>query len=304
MGDVRDKMTWPADATSVAGPAVAFSPARGAPVIAWRGNANSRNITLAVVLGQSGALAGSRLETHVSAEASQFAPALHFLGSQGLVMAWVGINEARTVNVATVDLPAGSAAVNVSNRVFVNSGGLGGGGAGPPSLSPFDPLPISLACLNDGGQLCVASARSGLNFDAADAVDFGGQEGAALSFLSAAWTRFDDNQLEFISLPLTPTSRARSAQSSLHKPSLAEFRGRLHVAWVGTEGNGQLNVAPIDRAAWDAGGDPVDAGQVNTLNEFSIAAPALLNLPDPERLAIFWTGTDGEGLLNGAIVLP
>jgi hypothetical protein len=256
------------------------------------------------LIGQSGALAGSRLETRVSKESSAFGPALLFLVDQGLVMAWVGINEARTVNVATLDLPAGSTAVNVRNRVFVNGGGLGGGGAGPPALSPFDPLPMSLACLNDSGELCLASARSGLNFQSPDPVSWAAplQEGAALSFLHAAWTRSDDNQLEFVRVPFGPTSFARSAQTCVHKPSLAEFRGELHVAWVGTDGNGQLNVAPIDHAAWDAGGDPIDASQVNTLNEFSIAAPALMSLPNPERLAIFWTGTDGAGALNGGVV--
>jgi hypothetical protein len=308
--DVRDKMTW-LKATSVAGPAVAYSPARGVPVIAWRGNENSRNITLAYVVGPPGQLAATQLETHISEDATELAPALYYLTDNGLVLAWVGINDARTVNVAAVDLPAGSNRVDSRERVFVNGGGLGAGGAGPPSLSAFDPTPLSLACLNDAGELCLASAQSGLNFDVPDPVAWDAPcvEGVALSFLRAAWTRADDNRLEFIRFPLGPNARVPSAQSSLHRPSLAEYRGQLYVAWVGTEGNGHLNVAPIDSGAWSQGGDPIDANQVDTLTELSMAAPALLRLPadisgTPERLAIFWTGVDGTGLINGAVVYP
>ena len=310
MRDVRDKMTWE-KATSVGGPAVAYSPARGAPVIAWRGNQNSRNLTLAFVVGPPGQLAATQLETHVSRDASWYAPALWYLAGSGLVLAWVGINDALTVNVARIDLPAGSSEVVSLERVFVNSGGLGDGGAGPPALSQFGVSGLDLACLNQAGQLCLASAWSGLSFNTADPVTWEAPrvEGVALGSFRAAWTRADDNRLEFFSIPLTEHSRVLSSQSSLHMPSLAEYRGQGYVAWVGTDGDGHLNVAPVDGAAWDEGRDPIDPNRVDTLSELSMAAPALLNLPadisgTPERLAIFWTGVDGAGLINGAVVYP
>ncbi len=309
MRDVRDKMTWE-QATSVAGPAATYSPERGAPVIAWRGNRNSRNLTLAFVVGPAGQLAATQLEMHVSQDASSFAPALRYVAGSGLVLAWVGINEGRTVNVAIVELPAGTGQVVSRQRVFVNNGGLSAGGDAAPSLGPFDPTPLTLACLNPGGEVCLASARSALQFDVAESVAWApaSVEGVALSFLRAAWTRAGDGRLEFMSLPVRDNSRVVSAQSSLFKPSLAEYGGELYVAWVGTDGDRHLNVAPVDLSAWDAGRDPIDPERVETLTELSLAAPALVTLPvaafAPERLAIFWTGVDGAGLINGAVVRP
>jgi hypothetical protein len=307
MRDVQDKTHWP-EATSVAGPSVTYSPARGAPVIAWRGDHDSRNITVAYVTGPPGQLAATRLEADVAGDASPFAPAVHYLRNYGLVLAWVGVDEARTVNVAGVDLPAGSRSVDTRDRAFVNGGGLGGGGAGPPALAAFDPLPMTVACPNDAGQLCMASGHSPLSFGTPDAVDWAGGrlEGVALSPFSAAWTRAEDNRLEFMGFPRTPSSRAVSAQSSIHMPSLAEYRGHLHVAWAGTDGSGHLNVAPVDTRALEQGRDPIHSSRVDILTESTMAAPALLSIPAdgsfPERLAIFWTGVDDTGRINGATV--
>jgi hypothetical protein len=304
-------MKWNS-ATSVAGPAVAYSPERQAPVIAWRGNRNSRNLTLAYVLTDPwGHLAGTQLETHVGSDASAYAPAVQDLPGYGLALAWVGVNGARTLNVAGVDLPSGSRALKTRDRRFVTGGGLESGGAGPTSLDSFDVRGISVACPNDSGQVSLATATTGLNFGSPDPRDWGpAAEGAALGVSRAAWTRTSDDRLELQQYPLTPTARAASAQSSVHRPSLAEYRGRLYIAWVGTDGDNHLNVAPIDHQAWQAGGDPIDPDRVDTLTELSLAAPALLTLPatdlssDPDRLAIFWTGVDGAGTINGAVVYP
>jgi len=307
--DVSDKMTWQG-ATSVAGPAVTFSPARGLPVLAWRGNQNSRDLTLAYIVGPPGQLAATQLETHDSKDASEHGPALYYLRDQGLVLAWVGINDAHTVNAAIVDLPAGSNAVVSIQRVFVNAGCLGSGGTGPLTLAPFDPAPLTLACLNDAGEVCVASAIHGIQFGAPGPfLNIRPLEGVALSLGNAAWTRTADNLLEFARVPRQPNGQVVSAQSSIHRPALAEYRGQLYVAWVGTDGDAHLNVAPLDQRAWDEGRDPIDSNRVDTLTELSLAAPALLTLPAdssgaPERLAIFWTGVDGTGLINGAVVYP
>lgn len=134
-------------------------------------------------------------------------------------------------------------------------------------------------------------------------------EGVAQSFLRAAWTRADDNRLEFISFPLTPNSRVLSAQSSLHKPSLAEFRGQLHIAWGGTDGDAHLNVAPLDAGAWNEGRDPIDPNRVETLTELSMAAP---HCSTRQRTSLgvqsgslssgrVWTA---KGLICGAVVFP
>jgi hypothetical protein len=100
---------------------------------------------------------------------------------------------------------------------------------------------------------------------------------------------------------------ARSIQTSLFEPSLAMYNGEIYVAWTGTDNIGSLSVGHIDVSRVETGGDPVDT--VNVLNETSIAAPALLEMPasqfNPEdRLAIFWTGSDGAHYINGAVVYP
>jgi hypothetical protein len=306
--NVSDKERW-ATATSIAGPSVTYSPARQAPVLAWRGDQNSRNLTIAYIVGTPGQLVGRQLETHVSRDASEHAPAIHYRREGDLVLAWVGINPAQTVNAAIIDLPSGTRDVVSRQRVFVNDGPLGSGGSGPVSLAPFGPLGITLACLNESGTSCFSTANQGIAFDAPRSdPDIDAIEGIALEVGMAAWTRRSDNRLLFQPSPIRPGSPFVSAQSSLHRPALASFGGHLYVAWVGTDGDGHLNVARVQTGAFDTGGDPIDPGAVDTLTELSLAAPVLVSLPpeafSPERLAIFWTGVDGSGTINGAVVYP
>ncbi|MBB5939101.1 hypothetical protein [Streptomyces zagrosensis] len=98
----------------------------------------------------------------------------------------------------------------------------------------------------------------------------------------------------------------RSAQQSLAQPSLAGYLDGTYIAWTGMGGAGHLNVAALDLGRLGNGADPITS--VNILNEHAIGAPTLLTLPvtasvPRQRLAIFWAGTDGQGTLNGAIVL-
>ncbi|MFD9486325.1 hypothetical protein [Streptomyces sp. NPDC059991] len=89
--------------------------------------------------------------------------------------------------------------------------------------------------------------------------------------------------------------------------AFASSRGSVCIAWTGTDGAGHLNVVPVSPAAVRAGADPI--GAVYTRPETRIAAPALVPQMDwkhgRHRLAVFWTGTDGSGALNGCeVVLP
>jgi hypothetical protein len=330
--NVSDKNSW-AQATSVAGPAVAAARyglpgTRGEITMAWRGNQNSANLSLAYVVGVPGSIAKSPLEIHVSADRSEFAPALAYdYQGQGFALAWVGVNDARSVNAALVDLPHGSGEVQVRDRAFVEGPVVAPGGDGPPTLA-LDNY-FELVGLSRRGDLYVATAAQPPTFGNARPLMPGPGiwrpvhgplylEGAALGRvgpqepLYAAWTR-SDQRLEFLADAVDPTPpgprvTATSAQTSQHRPALAAYGGQLYVAWTGTDAYAHLNVAPVDRDAVNQGADPIDPQLVVTLTELSLGSPALVNLESyyavPERLAIFWTGTDGAGTINGAIVYP
>jgi hypothetical protein len=318
MRDVVDKKTW-WEATSVAGPAAVQMPG-GRPVLGWRGDHNSRNLSLAVIDGPPGSFPSSYLAKYGMADSSDYAPALCYY--KGLRLAWVGTNGAHTLNLATVDLPFGGNRVDFTQRAFVNEGDLGAGGQGAPSLAltqaEFGEW-LSITCLNGSGQLCSAITQNGANFDSGNEVYWRPHciEGARgitspsdSSVSYYAWTDANTNLLGFVRVDgISMHTPVVSAQSSLHAPSLALHNGTVYIAWVGTDGRAHLNVAAIDTNAIDQGRDPID--QVDTLNELSSAAPALRTLPPtevspedflPERLAIFWSGVDGAGAINAAIV--
>ena len=315
--NVLDKKSWP-EATSVSGPAAMQMPG-GRPVLAWRGNQNSRNLTLAVIDGPPGSLGNSSLARYDCPDSSDHAPALCY--HEGLRLAWAGTNGAHTLNLATVDLPFGGNQVRFHQRAFVNVGDLGSGASGAPSLSMQANGMLGVLCENATGQLCSAITSDGSSFDSGNqvfwrptcvegAVEI--QSPADPTVTYVAWTDAGSGGLRFVRVDgINEHTGVPSAQLSLHAPSLAVHNGTIYVAWVGTDSAAHLNVAPVDIQAIDAGDDPIDAAQVDTLNELSLAAPALLTLPPtevdpenflPERLAIFWTGVDGAGTISGAIV--
>jgi hypothetical protein len=79
-------------------------------------------------------------------------------------------------------------------------------------------------------------------------------------------------------------------ESSIGQPALAEFNGRLFIAWTGTDGAGLLNVmSSADGVRWD----PTTK---RTLHESSMAGPALA--AHAGRLFMAWTGKDGNGTLS------
>jgi hypothetical protein len=81
-------------------------------------------------------------------------------------------------------------------------------------------------------------------------------------------------------------------ESSIGQPALADFNGRLFVAWTGTDGAGHLNVmSSADGLTWDQ-------NRKQTLGETSVAGPALVAFDN--KLFIGWTGTDGDRTPNVA----
>jgi hypothetical protein len=88
--------------------------------------------------------------------------------------------------------------------------------------------------------------------------------------------------------PHAPTGLEQ--ESSIGQPALAEFNGRLYMAWTGTDGAGHLNVmSSADGRTWDPASKRI-------LPELSMAGPTLAAYAG--RLYIAWTGVDGDGTLS------
>jgi hypothetical protein len=88
-----------------------------------------------------------------------------------------------------------------------------------------------------------------------------------------------------------------SAQTSQFAPALGTLAGDIYLAW--TQPDGHLAIGSLDPTGKLA--DPIE--QVTQITELSLAGPALINRPgQTERLAILWTGVDGTGALNAAVV--
>lgn len=309
MGDVLVKVPpWRA-AQSVAGPAVAALPqlhgGHGGLVVAWRGNENSRNLSVGVTQGNYDAFLQATLKVTVLSDSSDEAPAL-LLYQDRLWLAWQGTNGAHTVNSATVDIAADGSA-SLAARAFVNGGELGRGSICAPLLvgSPYVSW-IGLHTLDAaGGAVEAANSPAGTGWQAAEALPFAGDTVGAVADLAVgadsflhAWTRHD-GRLAFnvsgLDIPFI------SDETSPFSPSLALFGGAPYVAWTGSDPDHHLNVARLDVTANTL--DPIR--DKNIVTELSLAAPALVNIPPgfrKERLAIAWTGVDGAGELNVAVV--
>lgn len=308
MGRVLIKQTWES-AQSAAGPAAVALPSaqsgHGGLLLAWRGNTNSRNLSVGLTEGPYDAFLQSTLHTTVLSDSSDKAPAL-LLYQNRLWLAWQGTNAAHTVNTAVVDLGA-DGSISLSHRAFVNGGSLGNGSTAAPLLvgSPY----ISWIGLHtrDAAGAAVEAANSpvGTGWQDAQALRFAGNGNGAVadvafgtdSFLHA-WTQ-NDGRLAFnvsgLEIPFI------SAETSPFAPSLALFGGAPYVAWTGSDPDHHLNVARVDVTANTV--DPIR--DKNVVSELSLAAPVLVNVPrgyGNERLAIIWTGVDGAGELNGAVV--
>jgi hypothetical protein len=312
MSSVSNKVTW-WDATSTAGPAVAEL--AGNLIIAWRGNQNSRNLTIANVAGSSASLAGTSLRSTVLADSSDHAPGLSrvLTGHNTAQLAWAGINGGHSLNVADlgVDTSAWQLTGQVAGRALVaadtvsaTSGPVwtGAGSGGVNQLSVVDQSTQSVVIEETGDLVFGAPATSAFIAGArgpAQARDTDGNE------TLWAWTA-SDGALTFALVrqgSSLPAAVVRSAQSSGFGPSSIEqayVGGPLCIAWTGTDGAGELNVAPVNQNAIRNGSDPI--GAVYTLPETSIAAPTLLYRPYLHALAIFWAGTDGAGTLNACDV--
>ncbi|WP_041540189.1 hypothetical protein [Catenulispora acidiphila] len=312
MSSVSNKVTW-WDATSTAGPAV--SELAGNLIVAWRGNQNSRNLTVANVIGSSGGLSGTTLRSTVLADASDHAPSLSRILTvrYTVQLAWAGINGAHSLNAADLGVNTSSwqltgqivgRALVAGDSVSATSGPVWtGGGAGDVNrLGVLDQSSRSVLIEETGDLVFGAPSTSDFIVDArGPAQALATDNGETLW----AWTA-SDGALTFAlvrpGFPL-PTAVVRSAQASGFGPSSIEPAypgGPLCVAWTGIDGTGALNVAALNVDAIRNGTDPISA--VYTLPETSSAAPALLHRPFLRTLAIFWTGTDGAGTLNACDV--
>jgi hypothetical protein len=294
--------------TSTAGPAVAAVPRNGrlALVYAWRGNHNSRNLTIGVTGIPHEPLEGQALRTTVLTDTSDVAPAVLWYQDQ-LWLAWQGTNGAHTVNAAVVAF-AGDDSVSLTQRGFVDQGRLAGGSTCAPLLvgSPY----ISWLGLHtvDSQGMPVESANSpvGSGWGSAQPMNWAAGSVGAVADVAwgtdtfvHAWTRKSDGRLAFL-FSGEESYSAVSAQSSVFAPSLAVFQGTPYIAWVGTDGGDKLNLARVDPGSSDPIVDKL------SLADSSIASPALVDATEqnygPPRLGLAWTGTDGgtEGRLNVA----
>ncbi len=312
MSSVSNKVTW-WDATSTAGPAVAEL--AGNLIIAWRGNQNSRNLTVANVTGSAGGLAGTALRSTVLADSSDHAPALSRTLTTGYTaqLAWAGINGAHSLNVADlgVDTSAWQLTGHIVGRALVAGGSVsatsgpvwtGAGHSDVNQLGVLDQNSRSVLIEETGDLVFGAPGTSEFIFDARGPAQARNTDDAETLW---AWTA-SDGALTFAlvkqGFPL-PAAVVKSAQSSGFGPSSIEQAypgGPLCIAWTGIDGAGELNVAPVNPDAIRNGTDPI--GAVYTLPETSIAAPTLLYRPLLDALAIFWAGTDGAGTLNACNV--
>jgi hypothetical protein len=312
MSSVSNKVTW-WDATSAAGPAVAEL--AGNLIIAWRGNQNSRNLTIANVAGSSGGLAGTSLRSTVLADSSDYAPSLGRVLTirDTAQLAWAGINGSHSLNVADLGVDTGAwqltgqivgRALVADNSVSATSGPVwtGAGTGGLNQLGVLDQHSRSVLIEETGDLVFGAPSTSEFLFGSRGPAQARNVDGGETLW---AWTA-SDGALTFALVrqgsPL-PAAVAGSAQSSGFGPSSIEPAypgGPLCVAWTGIDGAGELNVAPVNPDAIRNGTDPI--GAVYTLPETSIAAPTLLYRPLLHALAIFWTGTDGAGTLNACDV--
>ncbi|QIS11186.1 hypothetical protein [Nocardia arthritidis] len=312
MGSVIDKVTW--NESSIAGPAVTV--VFGTPIVAWCGDRNSANISVANVSeSTSGQLAGSTLRKTTLTDTSNFAPALATDGNN-ILLAWTGTNGSRTTNIATLGVD-GNGQFNgaVLGRAFVNGTSISGNSSPSIGLSGGQSSTVHVDVVDQNGRISESQANAGqpLAFNPAFELNWiGATRGVAhpeqlddpLS-LVWAWTG-SDGFLRFAQTGVdaqgTPPVVV-SAQQSGFQPALKNTGGdELIVAWTGIDGAGRLNLAEVDTSALAAGRDPIT--RVTTLDEFSIAGPALIHRFDGggNRPTILWTGTDGVGLLNAATV--
>ena len=104
--------------------------------------------------------------------------------------------------------------------------------------------------------------------------------------------RGNDSRLYFVADGMDPASPARpiGTETTSAGPRLAAMSGRLYVAWVGTDGEGQLNImSSSDGLNWE--------NKWTFPEETSRYAPAVLGTQS-ERLYVAWTGRDGGQSLN------
>jgi hypothetical protein len=307
-----DKITW-WEATSVAGPAV-WRLTETSTVVSWRGDRNSGNLTVANLRGTPGRFAGSALQKTILPDSSGDAPSFGGLTwSYGLRLAWSGTNGGRSINVATLGLDTTSWTLTgrITGRTLV-AGDLVSCTTGP-AWGTGSNQRARLVVANQYGNVVVAEENAELSFGAPATMGFlSHPRGAVQSWYDGvtlgtlwAWTA-SDGALTFASVDRYGTVvLARSAQTSPFAPSSVAYSAgdsRPYLAW--TTPAGRIAVAQFDPAAIRQGVDPI--GPVTTLAEQSLASPALVPRPyqpaNPPRLDLFWTGVDGTGALNAAVI--
>jgi hypothetical protein len=300
--EVFDKMTW-WQATSVAAPAATVLPGDRV-LIAWRGNQNSRNLTVAVVVppaGEPELLSNSSVTETVLSDSSDYAPALAFYDSQAW-LAWTGTNGACTVNVANL-LIDGQNGVTVGARAFVNDGVLDQGAASGPTLSPnlyIDEL--SLHAVTMAGDMADSGSSPAGAPWSTNAYPFAQRAKGPMSVIPDgrddfiyAWTDAGGQLVVTLNAASTPLTY-RSAQMSNFAPALAVFNNDFYIAWTGTDGH--LNVGQVVPGT---NIDPIV--DVRTFDEQSLAGPILIvRSGQTQRLTALWTGVDGTGAINAGVV--
>ncbi len=311
---VSDKVTW-WDATSVAGPAAIHASAYST-VVAWRGDRNSRNLTVANVRRtSSGKYAGSTLQKWILSDSSENAPTIAggTAYRSALRLAWSGTNGGHSLNAAILGLEPGNWTFTgqIIGRKLV-AGNLVSCTTGPAwgtSIGQNHQLVVA----NQYNDVIVTEETSELTFTAPATLGFlTNPRGAVHSLYDGdtgstvwAWTA-SDGSITFATINVYGHATvARSAQKSNYAPSKMAFAGAgrdRYIAW--TTPAGRIALAWVDIAAIVRGADPI--GAVATLPEQSLATPELLTHAAASgsgpAFDLFWTGVDGTGALNAAVV--
>lgn len=299
------------DETSIAGPAAVALPGRGGGpdriLLAWRGNANSRNLTLGLLEGPGDVFVDSPFRTTVLSDTSDLAPSLLFY-EDTIWLAWQGTNSGRTLNAAVVSFDDGSEAFpthragidwipTVAQRQVIDKGTFGGGSiSGPLLYGSTVANSLSVTATDENGEAGEAtSSPAGTPWGPAHQLaDVGRSQGPVAgvgspggrSFVNA-WTN-SDNRIGLTLGDQGQRTSLVSSETTPFNPSLAWIGGNTTIAWTGTNLNHNLNLGAIDVSGGRA--DPIWSKEL--LDEKSSAAPTLFVLRpkgSDSQLCIAWT---------------
>ena len=290
--------------TSVARPGIASlgTDQSAGAIIAWRGNQNSENLSIAPI-----ELNLSEEPKSVVKDGSASAPSVAYFNNSWRV-AWTGTNPGHSLNVARAEFDFNAHRFSIADKVVLGDSSdvgcvIAAGDALYLAWSGRDGgHTINVARSTDGKTFPIKKIWSGHSSTLAPSIAF--NEGR----LFVAYTRADGHLIMCeVDNPTNPepTFVKDLGETSGLEPAIAGFGHHVAVAWTGLDGGRHLNVGEYDPS-------PAPSFFKDTYEDSSIAGPSLAkrritqdphsNVPDQDQLLIGWTGTDGAGHLSVALV--